>query len=337
MYINLAPFTMLCYGILVSSSLMALSSSSWLIFWLSMEVNLLSFIPIILSSSMNQETEASIKYFLAQALGSSAILVFSTSLWNLEDLGTTKLFSLILMVSVLLKLGSVPCHFWYPSVMASISWVSCFILTTWQKLAPLGAVSFFLMQKFSSSFLIFIGSMNAIMGGVMGLNQSKMRSIMAYSSIGHIGWMLSLSSIYMPISSVVYFVVYSILILPLFLIFGLLNIYNSNNLNKVISMTPFLIFAVSILLLSLGGLPPLTGFAPKMMTIFLLVNVNSVFVMFLILGSILNLCFYLNIIMNLMLTSHSNLSQNSSLSSMKWVNSFFVFSIVSLLFILLLH
>nr|YP_009171130.1 NADH dehydrogenase subunit 2 [Drawida japonica]AIR76355.1 NADH dehydrogenase subunit 2 [Drawida japonica] len=337
MYMNLAPFTMLCYSVLVSSSIMALSSSNWLIFWLSMEINLLSFIPIILTGSGNQETEAAIKYFLAQALGSSAILVFSTSLWNLESFSFSKLFSLILMVSILLKLGSAPCHFWYPSVMSSISWVSCFVLTTWQKLAPLCAISFFLMQKFSSSFLIFVGSLNAIIGGIMGLNQSKMRSIMAYSSIGHIGWMLSLSSIYMPISSVVYFVVYSMLILPLFFILGLLNIYGLNNLNKTISMAPLLIFVVSILFLSLGGLPPLTGFAPKMMTIFLLVNVNSMFILFLILGSVLNLCFYLNIIMNLMLSSNFNLAQNISLNNMKWVNSFFVFSIVSLLFILLLH
>lgn len=334
MNINLAPFIILCYCILFGRSLIAVRSSSWLIFWLRIEVNLLRFVPVILIRNNNQETEASIKYFLAQALGSSAILVFSTALWNSSSL---ELFYIILVVSILLKLGSAPCHFWYPSVISSISWISCFILTTWQKLAPLCAISFFLIQKLSSTFLVFVGRVNAIIGGIIGLNQSKMRRIMAYSSIGHIGWMLRLASINLPLSTIVYFFTYCILILPLFFIFNLLNIYSTLSINKVILVGPTLIFIVSILFLSLGGLPPLTGFVPKLITIFLLMSISSVFILFLILGSILNLYFYLNIIINLIIVPRFSLNYNTNLGNAKWINIFFVFSIVSLLFVLVLH
>lgn len=337
MYINLAPFTVLCYRVLFGRSLIALSRSSWLIFWLRMEINLLRFIPIILANKNNQETEASIKYFLAQALGSSAILVFSTSLWNLDFLKVSNLFRLVLLVSVLLKLGRAPCHFWYPSVIASISWISCLVLTTWQKLAPLCAISFFLLPKLNSPFLIFVGSINAIIGGMIGLNQSKIRRILAYSSIGHIGWILRLSSIFMPVSSILYFIIYRVLILPIFFIMAILNIYRSNNLRKTILISPFLVFVVCTLFLSLGGLPPFTGFIPKIIAIFLLVNVNSIFILILILGSLLNLCFYLNIIMNLMVTPNFNLVGKIRLNNVKWLNVFFVVSVVSLSFILLVH
>ncbi len=337
MYINLAPFTILCYGILFIRSLIALRRSSWLVFWIGIEVNILRFIPIILSRRNNQETEASIKYFLAQALGSSALLVFSTLLWNTDYFSTSNLFRLILLVAILLKLGRAPCHFWYPSVISSISWISCLILTTWQKLAPLAAISFFLIHKFRITFLIFIGRINAIIGGIIGLNQSKIRSIIAYSSIGHIGWMLSLSSIYMPVSSIIYFSVYRTLILPLFFVMGAINIFSSNNLNKVVSISPFLIFILAVLFLSLGGLPPLAGFLPKIITIFLLVNLNSVFTILLILGSILNLCFYLNIIINIISTPNFSLSKNIKLNNIKRINIFLVISLVLLLFILLIY
>lgn len=337
MYINLAPFTVLCYRVLLGRSLIALSRSSWLIFWLRMEINLLRFIPIILSGKNNQETEASIKYFLAQALGSSAILVFRTSLWNLDLLKISNLLRLILLIAILLKLGSAPCHFWYPSVIASISWISCLVLTTWQKLAPLCAISFFLLPKLSSPILIFVGSINAIIGGIIGLNQSKIRRIMAYSSIGHIGWILSLSSIFMPVSSILYFIIYRVLVLPIFFVMSILNIYRSNNLRKTILISPFLVFVVCALFLSLGGLPPFTGFIPKMMTIFLLINVNSIFILILILGSLLNLCFYLNIIINLMVIPNFNLVGKIGLNRIKWINVFFVISIVSISLILLVH
>nr|YP_010481512.1 NADH dehydrogenase subunit 2 [Aporrectodea caliginosa]UIX22990.1 NADH dehydrogenase subunit 2 [Aporrectodea tuberculata] len=296
-----SPTMMLTLTSLVLSTLMALSSTNWILLWGAMELNLLSFIPIMLQSKNNQETEGSVKYFLAQALGSALLLMSSTSLW-MSFSSLPNIMPLMLTTAILLKLGSVPCHFWYPSVMASISWTSCLILSTWQKLAPLSILAFLLPQK-NMSFIMVMAGINALVGGVMGMNQSQMRTIMAYSSIGHIGWMLSLLAVFKPNASIMYFAVYSALITPLFMSLWYFNIFSTKQMNKIPSNSILLHLTTVILLLSLGGLPPLTGFMPKLMTIMMLTESMKITVFMLVMGSVMNLFFYLSIVINMMFST----------------------------------
>nr|YP_010437808.1 NADH dehydrogenase subunit 2 [Eisenia fetida]UTB53940.1 NADH dehydrogenase subunit 2 [Eisenia fetida] len=299
-----SPTMMLTSMSLILSTLMALSSTSWILLWGAMELNLLSFIPILLQTKTHQEVEGSVKYFLAQALGSALLLFSSTSMWMSFSL-TPNYLPLLLSAAILLKLGSVPCHFWYPSVMTSISWTSCLILSTWQKLAPLMILTFLLPQK-NNQFILMVAGINALIGGMMGMNQSRLRVIMAYSSIGHIGWMLSLLAVHKPNASIMYFLIYSALITPLFMSMNYFNISTIKHLNTSGSLNSSSYTMLMILLLSLGGLPPLTGFMPKFMTIMILTEYTSIMALTLIIGSLMNLFFYLSIVINMMLQS-SNL------------------------------
>jgi len=292
---------MLASTTLVIRTLIALSRANWILLWAAIELNLLRFIPIILQSKRNQETEGSIKYFLAQAVGSALLLITRSSLW-IPFSSVPNLIPTILIVAILLKLGRVPCHFWYPSVISSISWLSCLILSTWQKLAPLSILAFLIQQK-SPHVIITIAGLNAIIGGIIGINQRQIRTIMAYSSIGHIGWMLSLLSVYKPYTSITYFIIYSLLIFPIFIYIKYYNIYSSKQINKVHLGRTTSLLAAAILLLSLGGLPPLTGFIPKLMVISTLRESIKPVVIILILGSVINLFFYLNIAINLIIPS----------------------------------
>nr|BDQ44174.1 NADH dehydrogenase subunit 2 [Amynthas corticis] len=299
------PATMLTLSTLITSTMMALSSTNWMFLWASMELNLLSFIPILMSSKSNHETEGSIKYFLAQALGSALLLTSSIMMWSPHSVLPSTMPT-ILMVAVLLKLGSAPCHFWYPSVMSSISWISCTILSSWQKLAPLSILIFFTGQM-SKSLIPLMAGLNALLGGVMGMNQSQLRTIMAYSSIGHLGWMMSFMLMDKPMMSMIYFMVYCSLIIPLFMIMNLMNLNTSKQLSKIMMISPATQLSISILLISLAGLPPLTGFMPKMLAIMMLAELNTMMIIILILGSLMNLFFYLNIIIN-SLVSNQNIS-----------------------------
>lgn len=274
-------------------TLIALSSTNWILLWGAIELNLLRFIPIILQTKNNQETEGAVKYFLAQALGSAILLISRTSIW-ISFSSLPDLIPILLTTAILLKLGRVPCHFWYPSVIASISWISCLILSTWQKLAPLSILAFLLPLK-NMYFVMLIAGVNALVGGIIGINQSQIRTIIAYSSIGHIGWILRLLAIYKPNTSIIYFIIYSALIIPLFLAIRHFNIYSIKNINKIPSNNLMLHLAVITLLLSLGGLPPLTGFMPKLITIIILIEVISPVAFLLVIGSVINLFFYLNI------------------------------------------
>nr|QGX86601.1 NADH dehydrogenase subunit 2 [Lumbricus rubellus] len=319
MYYSKSPTMALTLVTLVLSTLMALSSANWLFVWGAMELNLLSFIPIMMQTNNNQETEGSVKYFLAQALGSALLLMSSTSLWMPFSL-LHNFMPLILTAAIMLKLGSVPCHFWYPSVMASISWISCLILSTWQKLAPLSILAFLLPQK-NMNFIMSMAAMNAVVGGVMGMNQTQLRTIMAYSSIGHIGWMMSLAAIFKPSACITYFAIYCMLISPLFMSMSYLNMFSTKHLSKLSSYSSILHMSLMMIFLSLAGLPPLTGFMPKLMTIMLLVQSMKIVMLILIMGSVMNLFFYLNIVITSM-TLTSNQKQILPLvnkSSMKLI------------------
>nr|YP_009244871.1 NADH dehydrogenase subunit 2 [Amynthas hupeiensis]AMO26956.1 NADH dehydrogenase subunit 2 [Amynthas hupeiensis]BDQ43719.1 NADH dehydrogenase subunit 2 [Amynthas hupeiensis]BDQ43732.1 NADH dehydrogenase subunit 2 [Amynthas hupeiensis] len=309
-----SPATTLTLSTMITSTLMALSSTNWVFLWASMELNLLSFIPILMMSKLNQEVEASIKYFLAQALGSALLLTSSIMMWSPYSI-LPSLMPMILMISVLLKLGSAPCHFWYPSVMSSISWISCTILSSWQKLAPLAILVFFTSQM-SKSLIMLMAGLNAMLGGIMGMNQSQLRTIMAYSSIGHLGWMLSFMLLDKPMMSMLYFTIYCSLIIPLFMFFNIMNFTTSKQLSKITMISPSSQMFISTLLISLAGLPPLTGFMPKMLAIMMLANYNTPLIIILILGSLMNLFFYLNIIINMMMPS-----QNMNTNLTKYVHA----------------
>nr|BDQ43979.1 NADH dehydrogenase subunit 2 [Pheretima okutamaensis] len=308
-----SPATMLTLSTLVTSTVMAMSSTNWMFLWASMELNLLSFIPILMSSKLNQEVEGSIKYFLAQALGSALLLTSSIMLWSPYSIWPS-MMPLILMMSLLLKLGSAPCHFWYPSVMASISWISCTILSSWQKLAPLTILVFFTTQA-PKPFIPLMAGLNALLGGIMGMNQSQLRTIMAYSSIGHLGWMMSFMLMNKPLMSMMYFTIYCSLIIPLFMVMNSMNLMTTKQLSKITMISPTTQLIISILLISLAGLPPLTGFMPKLLAITMLASFNSSLIIILILGSLMNLFFYLNIIINMMMST-----QNMNMSITKKMN-----------------
>ena len=277
---------------------MALSASHWLIIWIALELNMLSFIPLIIFSSWFQETEAAIKYFLFQALGSSLLLLGA---YSAE-------FNILVFIGILVKLGIAPFHFWFPSVMNSISWPICLILATWQKVVPL-LVLIISSSSIQSSFIFLVASLNALVGGIGGLNQTQIRPLLAYSSVGHIGWILAAAALSSSIR-VTYFCIYIITSGTLFLFLFFLNTSSRKTLSSILSSDLFSLRILTLLFLSLGGLPPLTGFIPKWLVIS---SFNTILTPFLLItGSLINLYYYLNICLSSALRKSSSIFYSSS-------------------------
>ena len=296
------PFKLLIIAVLIIRTLIVIRRTSWIIIWISLEINMLRFVPIIFSKNLSNEIEAGIKYFLVQALGSNLILISRIIMWY--TLPLKELFPIILFFRLMMKLGLIPFHFWYPSMISNLRWLNCFILSTWQKLGPLIVLIY---VSVSSPFLKMVAVVNTLMGGFLGINQSKLRSMMAYSSINHLGWITALFSVAFKFSALIYFSMYVLIILPIFISFHVLKLfYVSFNLNgrRLIKLTLFLG------LLSLRGVPPLRGFIPKWMAINLMWRF-PVFRLMLIFGSILRIYFYLSAIFSIYMrrTSISLLSQ----------------------------
>nr|WRW51322.1 NADH dehydrogenase subunit 2 [Micropodarke fujianensis] len=296
------PSTTLFITTLVTGTLVTMSSSHWIFVWAGLEINLLSFIPLMVQSNSNQETEAAIKYFLVQALGSGLLLMAGLLISGPAlTLISPSMTSLLLMMSMLIKMGAAPFHFWFPQVMACSSWYICIILSTWQKLAPILVFSS-ITSSFSTNLIMFMAGLNSMIGGIGGINQTQIRALLAYSSIGHMGWIISAALISQSLT-MLYLIIYMLISSSLMLSFYMSNfkLRNTTSMNK---MNKNSLWISMLLLLSLGGLPPLLGFIPKWALLEQLMGQTyTTLSIILIIGSLMNLFYYLTIVMNLFMAS----------------------------------
>nr|QTC08110.1 NADH dehydrogenase subunit 2 [Parachauliodes asahinai] len=291
MFVNLSKMIFFCC--LILGTLMALSSNSWLGAWMGLEINLLSFIPLMSNLKNILSNESALKYFLVQALASSILLfsvIFSFINSSYVQLNIEFFNQLMINSTLLLKMGAAPFHFWFPSVMENLNWINCLILMSWQKLAPLMLISYCL----NSIFVYFITMMSLIVGAIGGFNQLNLRSLMAYSSISHLGWML-ISMIYSETLWISYYLFYVLLssIMVLFL-----SNYSLFHMNQIYSMNfnPYMKFLMLTNMLSLGGLPPFLGFLPKLLVINLLVKFKMYFmIFFMVMLTLITLFYYMRV------------------------------------------
>nr|YP_008082673.1 NADH dehydrogenase subunit 2 [Danaus plexippus]AGL76298.1 NADH dehydrogenase subunit 2 [Danaus plexippus] len=282
---------MFFFFFLFFSTLISISSNSWLGCWIGLEINLLSFIPLISSPNNLLNSEASLKYFLTQSIASINFL-FSILLKLLFlNFFFHELFSIMINSSLLMKMGSIPFHFWFPNIMEGLSWLNCFILMTWQKISPLILLSYYLNINFISIIMIF----NCIIGVIGSFNQNSIRKLMAFSSINNLGWMMSSLMISESIWKL-FFIMYSFLTMIMCMMFNLINIFFINQLFNI-NLNFFLKISIMINFLSLGGLPPFLGFFSKWMVInFLIMNNMFLISFFFIMSSLIMIFVYIRII-----------------------------------------
>lgn len=289
------PYICLFSCTLILGSILALRGNHWIFIWIGLELNLISFIPLLTSSHINQEAEAAIKYFIAQALGSGLLLLGALSLLSSPHLPLNPIFyNSLLIIGLLIKLGLPPCHFWFPAVIASISWPMCLILATWQKIIPV----VLLIYRISSSitpilFLIII--FRSLIGGLGGLNQTQLRPLLAYSSIGHMSWIIAASLVSYS-RRIIYFLIYILITIPLISLFWTNSLFLNSSVNSLSLHSKLFRGTLIVLILSLAGVPPLTGFFPKWLIIQSLSSISITLVLIILLGSIINLYYYLNLI-----------------------------------------
>nr|AQM40174.1 NADH dehydrogenase subunit 2 [Diestramima tibetensis] len=315
---------------LMGGTLISISSNSWLGAWMGLEINLLSFIPLMSSSKNTMSTEASLKYFLIQALAST-ILLFSIILLHLCSsmtlLFNNEMFEMLISSTLLLKMGAAPFHFWFPGVLEGLNWMNCFILMIWQKIAPLMLLSYIIKINM---FLMLIILTSVIIGSIGGLNQTSMRKILAYSSINHLGWMIgamtSGENLWM-----LYFLIYSTLTSALIFMFQVFKIFHINQTFTMLNKNSMLKFSLFTCLLSLGGLPPFLGFLPKWMVIQSMTENNFILtITMMVVMTLITLFYYLRICYSAFLLSYTEMKwMEKNIYSNKILISTMILTIVS--------
>nr|QNE85622.1 NADH dehydrogenase subunit 2 [Hybos culiciformis] len=283
--------------ILMMGTLITVSANSWLSAWMGLEINLLAFIPLMNDHNNLMSTEASLKYFLTQALASSVFLFTVINLMLKNNMLTMfnsislNLINLTILSTLLMKSGTAPFHFWFPGVMEGLSWMNSMILMTWQKIAPLMLISYLIHYY----FMYFIVIMSLLIGSLGGLNQTSLRKIMAFSSINHLGWMLS-AMLFNENLWMIYFTFYSFLSMTMIYFFNMFNMFHINQMFSMFFYSKKMKFSLFLNLLSLGGLPPFLGFLPKWFVIQFMVLNSQMFLLTIMTSlTLITLFFYLRL------------------------------------------
>nr|YP_010946310.1 NADH dehydrogenase subunit 2 [Allacta bruna]WGO57028.1 NADH dehydrogenase subunit 2 [Allacta bruna] len=318
--------------------LLTISSNSWVGAWMGLEINLLSFIPIMTNAENIYTTEASMKYFLIQALASSILLFMVLTTTFIEKslmiIKSTQV-DLMIIIPLLLKSGVPPFHWWFPGVMEGLSWINCLILMTVQKLAPM----MLMINTLQSKMWLMISIICSItMGSIGGLNQISTRKLLTYSSINHMGWLLSAMLIGENML-LMYFFIYSVMTITIVLI---MKMYKISFINQMFNTnySPIYKFLLFSSMLSLSGLPPFSGFFNKWIIIqFLTKNELLIMNTFMVMMSLITLYYYLRITYSAFLILHSENSwkyknfyqmNNSMLMSTTWLMSTASLALISL-------
>jgi NADH-quinone oxidoreductase subunit N len=284
------------YPIIILLSILGMffmvSSNDLILFYLGLELQSLSlYILASIDRDNLRSTESGIKYFVLSAL-SSGLLLYGCSLLygftgstnfdliasQLNKENTGAVFAMVfILVGLAFKVSAVPFHMWTPDVYegAPTSITSYFAVVP--KVAGLALLIKFMFIPFSNillewqTIIIFISIASMILGAVAAMVQKNFKRLLAYSSIGHIGYALAgvaTGAVSGYESAIVYISIYVIMNIGAFSCLYLLKKdgqyrENISDLSGISKKHPLLAISFLIILFSLAGVPPLGGFFAK--------------------------------------------------------------------------
>jgi NADH-quinone oxidoreductase subunit N len=284
------------YPILILSSVLGMmvmiSSNDLIVFYMGLELQSLALYVLATFNRNNlKSSEAGLKYFVLSAL-SSGLLLYGCSLiygfsgsTNFEIIASqldsndyALTFGIVfILVGLAFKISAVPFHMWAPDVYEGSPTTVTLFFTMVPKIAALTVFIRFLYVPFLElidqwqMILVFLSIASMLFGAIAAIGQKNIKRLIAYSSIGHIGYALagvaSASNDGIQ-SSVIYLTIYIVMNLGLFSCLLMLrrndNYYESiDDLSGLSKNHPILSFSLLVILFSLAGIPPLAGFFAK--------------------------------------------------------------------------
>nr|AAF02942.1 NADH dehydrogenase subunit II [Rivulus roloffi] len=252
---------------LVAGTLITISSSHWLLAWMGLEISTFAILPLMAQKHYPRAMEASIKYFIIQTTAATMLLFASISnawlsgQWDIQQMNHPLPLAMA-TIALALKMGLAPMHAWFPEVLQGLNLTTGLILSTWQKLAPFSLI--LQISSANTTLLTILGLTSILVGGWGGLNQTQLRKILGYSSVAHLGWMILILQ-FSPSLALLAFLTYVLMTFSMFNVLLAKKATTMNSLATSWTKIPMLAAITPLILLSLGGLPPLTGFLPKWM------------------------------------------------------------------------
>lgn len=302
------------------------SSNDLILFYLGLELQSLSlYILATIDRDNIRSTESGIKYFVLSAL-SSGLLLYGCSLLygftgttnfnlissQLNSDNTGAIFAMVfILVGLAFKISAVPFHMWTPDVYegAPTSITSFFAVIP--KVAGLAVLIRFMQVPFENillewqTIIIFISIASMILGSLAAIGQKNIKRLMAYSSIGHIGYALAgvaTGTLSGYSSTIIYISIYAVMNIGAFGCIFLMRKDGKyrediDDLSGISKTNPLLAISFLIILFSLAGIPPLGGFFAKFY-IFMSVLENEMYALAIIglLTTVISAFYYIKII-----------------------------------------
>ena len=284
------------YPIIILISILGMffmvSSNDLILFYLGLELQSLAlYILAAIDRDNLRSSESGIKYFVLSAL-SSGLLLYGCSLLygftgstnfeiisnelNKQNVGA--IFAMVfILVGLAFKVSAVPFHMWTPDVYEGSPTSITSYFAAVPKVAGLAVLIKFMLVPFSNillewqTIIIFISIASMILGAVAAIGQKNLKRLLAYSSIGHMGYALAgvaTGAVAGYKSSIVYITIYVVMNIGVFSCLYLMkkdSVYKENisDLSGISKKHPLLALSFLIILFSLAGIPPLGGFFAK--------------------------------------------------------------------------
>ncbi len=274
-----------------------------------------------------RSTEAGIKYFLFGAMTAAVMLYGFSLLFGYT--GTTNLYAMavlfnagqlpfaVLLLAVVLvlvgfgfKVSAVPFHFWAPDVYEGAPTPVAGFLSTASKAAGFAVLMRVMLAAFPqfapswSTMVAVLAAASMIIGNLLALAQKNIKRLLAYSSIAQAGYILAgvaADSQFGTTGAVFYLVSYLVTNMAAFGIVALVGrTICSDDLDAYAGLqrrNPGMALALLVAMLSLGGIPPLSGFVGKLLVFGAAVQANMVWLAFVgVITSVIGLYYYLNVL-----------------------------------------
>uniref|UniRef100_UPI00404AD3A4 NADH-quinone oxidoreductase subunit NuoN n=1 Tax=Candidatus Pelagibacter sp. TaxID=2024849 RepID=UPI00404AD3A4 len=295
-YLKIFKIFLIEYPVLILSSILGMmvmiSSNDLMVFYIGLELQSLA---LYVLASFNRDqlksSESGLKYFVLSAL-SSGLLLYGCSLiygfsgsTNFDVIGDTMSAShygltfgiVFILVGLAFKISAVPFHMWAPDVYEGSPTVVTLFFAIVPKVAALTVFIRFLYIPFVNMIeqwqpiLIFLSIASMIFGAIAAIGQNNLKRLIAYSSIGHMGYALaglSTGSNEGIQGSIVYITIYLFMNLAFFCCLLMLKRNDEyfetvDDLSGLSKNHPVLSLSLLVILFSLAGIPPLAGFFAK--------------------------------------------------------------------------
>ena len=284
------------YPILILSSVLGMmvmiSSNDLMVFYMGLELQSLAlYVLATFNRDQLKSSEAGLKYFVLSALSSGLLLYGCSLIYGFSgstnfDIISSQLNSneyvltfgiVFILVGLAFKISAVPFHMWAPDVYEGSPTSVTLFFTMVPKIAALTVFIRFLYVPFLNlidqwqMIIIFLSIASMLFGAIAAIGQTNIKRLIAYSSIGHIGYTLAglaTGSNEGIQSSIIYISIYIIMNLALFSCLLMLKRNNQyyeeiNDLSGLSKNHPLLSLSLLVILFSLAGIPPLAGFFAK--------------------------------------------------------------------------